>query len=155
MLARPSESWLAEGNRAAFGEGAAQQKVAPPDNVAATLQLGQRLAFNYRGKTYVAEPTPFLEGLRLSELWQKYDELEPGKPEEYEEWKAALTEMVALFKRLCRPANLGARLLYHLRPNPFRHASPREVGQLVGFFSLCRGLSGVSLSLPEQRKESQ
>lgn len=152
MLRRPSGLWLAEGNQRLYakatGAGPAPKLKPQPEplNVQPTLELGGSMELTFRGVSYIVPPVPFKAGIELSALWTRLENLDGKDPGELAE---ILTRLVKLFRTLVRPRGMLRRLFWRFTRNPFASASPREVGQLVGFFSVCRALSGVSLSSKE------
>lgn len=87
----------------------------------------------FRGRVYEVPPIPVPLGLDLFELQLQL--LDGGNVAEV---RRIHRELLALFKKLARPASGLGRLFWRLAPNPFRHASEREVRDWLDFFWLCR-----------------
>lgn len=87
--------------------------------------------FNWGGVDYRVRETSFLEGVRLKKAqlrWAAFLVNPPLTLPELEEQERLYDETIAL---------MGSLLEDPPAENPFRDARPVEVGQLLGFFSLC------------------
>lgn len=94
----------------------------------AVRELDEGRVLVYRGRAYHVPPVPYVAALRLQELAAALGDVR----EDPAEAGRIMRDAVRIFGRLCRPIG-PRRWLYRLLPNRFRHASPREVGQLLGF----------------------
>lgn len=110
----------------------------PPLGVMEALRLMDKREFIFRGRPYRVPP---LEWKIAAEMLDVREKLRHMKPE------APLPEMIEEFERVarlsklaCRPAGFVRRMLWSITPNPFRRATPWEVGKHLGFFSMCLGL---------------
>lgn len=107
----------------------------------AAALLDQR-EFMFRGRPYRVPPVPWDLAVRLVAVQDRLRAFPPATGP-----KAVLRELVTfvhLAKLLCRPAGRIRRLFWPIAPNPFRKASPHEVGELMGFFSACLITAGVA-----------
>jgi hypothetical protein len=124
-----------------------RQAEARPRNVRPTLVLvdGDRVEIPYRGRIYELLPVSFQDGLRLSDLRETLEDLEhaPTTRENVLRYVAALRAVVALAPKYLRPRGRVRRVLWAFARNPFRGATDREVGELLGFFLGCRTRSRV------------
>jgi hypothetical protein len=119
-----------------------------PRNAASTLiALGaERLAFAFRGVAYELRPVSFEDGLRLAEVRAALDAAADDNrltPEVAREASRGLRYVVSLAPKYLRPLRWMRRLFWalRLRRNPYRGATAREVGELLGFFLGCRTMS--------------
>ncbi|HYC31120.1 MAG TPA: hypothetical protein VEB59_02470 [Gemmatimonadales bacterium] len=116
-----------------------------PRNLALALSLGEAEVLQFRNRVFRVPPVPYPSGLRLQAILRRLERLK-GLPEDeamLTELLGLLHEAVQLFHSLVRPATLWDRLFWRLRANPFLHATETEVGELLGFFSVCRTSSSV------------
>ncbi|MGK7312546.1 MAG: hypothetical protein ACN0LA_09955 [Candidatus Longimicrobiales bacterium M2_2A_002] len=86
----------------------------------------------YRGRVYRVDPIPYKAGLELQELVGAY-----GQASSAREQERALEGMVRLYRRLAVPTG-WRRLVRWFLPNPFRHATEKEIIALADFFWTCR-----------------
>jgi hypothetical protein len=116
-------------------------------NVRPTLLLvdGDRIEIPYRGRIYELLPVSFRDGLRLLEMRTVLEDLEhaPTNRENVRRYVAALRAIIALAPKYLRPRGRIRRALWAFTRNPFRGATDREVGELLGFFLGCRMRSRV------------
>ena len=103
-----------------------------------TVRLLDKRELVFRQRVYRVPPVPFDLAARMLDLRVKLSAMQPNAPltealELYEE-AARLSQMA------CRPAGLVRRALWRLLPNPFRKATPWEVGRNLAFFSMCLAL---------------
>ena len=149
------EAMAREGYEKRFPKG---RPTAPPpaNGRPALVLLGsesyQVVAFGGRG--YELGHVSFEDGIRLvgaKATVEALDESDPT-PENVEAYLAALRLIVRMAPRYLLPVERARRLLWRLRllRNPFRHATDREVGQLLGFFLACRMRSRVRASTPAE-----
>jgi hypothetical protein len=113
-------------------------------NVGTVLALEASGRFAYRGKSYVVPPVPYTQGLQLHQIFLRLQAL--GSKQENE---AALQELfslmsaaVMLFKGLVRPTSWWQRLTWRWQ-QPFADVTEKEVGELMGFFFVCRMKSSI------------
>lgn len=112
-------------------------------NGAAVLDLGDDVAFTWRGRAFRAR-VDYKHGTRLMELVMNLRAFGADVPcERLDEYRETLRRMVVLFGRVARPrARRGTPrwLRYRLRlyRNPFRHATEGDIGRLAVFFSALR-----------------
>lgn len=113
-------------------------------NLGPVQDLSGPLPLEFRGRTYLVPPVPFVFGVRLVGLQERVRKLQdqPESEEALDELRSILHEAVALFPSLVRPTG-WRRLFGRVLPNPFRNASEFEIGELMGFFSGCRMRSSV------------
>lgn len=86
--------------------------------------------FSFRGRTYIRGPLSARDWLQLSYLLNQFKQ---AKAEG--DLKAALAEAVDELHSQVRPAHRLARLRYRLARNPFKDASPAEIGVLIGLIA--------------------
>jgi len=136
-----------EGYRQYYGADAPSARSARPRNTRATLVMldGERIEIPYRGRVYEVIPVSFEDGVRLAEARATLEELDGMEPtrDSIRRYVSALRFVVALAPRYLRPRGRIRRLLWPLTRNPFRGATDREVGELLGFFLGCRMRSRV------------
>jgi hypothetical protein len=126
-------------------------------NREAVLQLvGGRLV-PYRGRLYFAPPIPYTVGLEHQHLLEELDRLAAGEtrgPPVFPHDADMVTRRMAyrlqsgetgcvrrcvrLFHRHLRPVAWWGFLPWWIRPNPFRAASAREIGELNASFLVAR-----------------
>lgn len=115
-----------------------QRDVAPPPlNTDVVLDLGSKVSFQFRGRTYWVPPLSWHAGERLMVLWNEASRFEgaltrataPG-------YFAAIRQMPALLWRNCYPAGRWRRLRARLglMRNPLRQATEQELIELTNFF---------------------
>jgi hypothetical protein len=158
ITARPIEDYYPDGvppqpSRAARVRAA--QDEPEPVNVDAAVQVLGPGVFWFAGRKYVVPRVPFVEGIQLQALLLRLRRLRTASmapaasaEEEADRMKQALTlfrESVEIFPRVARPAG-WSRFVWRLLPNPFRRASPAEVGELLGFLYGCQTRSSVGYS---------
>lgn len=110
----------------------AKPSVVMADEAAALLD---RREFVFRGRPYRVPPVPASEGARLLALQDHLRRID-----RYADPIAVLGPLriaLAICKRICYPRGAVRRALWRITPNPFLKATPREVGELLGFFSAC------------------
>lgn len=148
MLLPHSEERLAQVQAALASRGRASEPEVR--NLGAVQDLSRPLPLEFRGRTYLVPPVPFVFGVRLVGLQERVRRLQdrPDSPESLDELRAILEEAVEIFPRLAYPAG-WRRLFWRIAPNPFRRASEFEIGELIGFFSGCRMMSRVRHPAPE------
>lgn len=148
MLLPHSEERLAQ-VQAALAE---QARADEPEvrNLGPVQDLSRPLPLEFRGRTYLVPPVPFVFGVRLVGLQERVRRLQhqPDSPESLAELRAILEEAVEFFPGLARPTG-WRRFFRRVLPNPFRSASEFEIGELIGFFSGCRMRSTVRHPDPE------
>lgn len=136
--------------REAYARSVPPREAAPPKprNAAPLLHVlgGERVAFGFRGVAYEILPVSFDDGVRLVEARAALDAAADESrltPEVARDARTALRFVASLAPRYMRPLRIVRRLLWHLglRTNPYRRATEREVGQLLGFFLTCRTMS--------------
>lgn len=141
MLRRLTEAQLEHAQAELRGE---QRPDAPEiANAATVLGLGEAGVLFFRGRAFRVPPVGYREGVRLQQLADRLAALALAAAPDDEQVEA-IDEMIAAFARLAHPVGWRG-WLRALLPNPFRHASEVEVGQLLAFFSHCRTRSSVRL----------
>ncbi|HET7322238.1 MAG TPA: hypothetical protein VFI96_07060 [Longimicrobiaceae bacterium] len=100
-------------------------EVTTPTAEEATAPPYEHLQF--RGRYYLRGPLSALEYFRLQQLLRHMKEAEAKG-----EMPEALVEAAAFVKRRLSPLSAFERLTWAVRPNPFRDASVRELGVLLG-----------------------
>lgn len=129
-------------------------------NVAAATDLDAATLLEFQGQTYSVPPIPYTLGTRLQALsldlaWWA-DQLHRATSDEQaaspDELQRALKTMEGLYTQavqLCwllvakPPGTWLPNWLWRFRRNPFRHASSRELEELLAFFFMCRTRSTV------------
>lgn len=101
-------------------------------NADAARHVGRPVVFAFRGEPYTLPPIPWEDGVALYELQMRF--LRPGSTDEYRD---ACREAVRLMGRLAHRRGWRGRLR-RILPNPFRHASEGEIGEVLDFFWTCR-----------------
>jgi hypothetical protein len=96
--------------------------------------LDQRLVI-YRGRKYRIPPLSFEDGVRVSQVLDTLRLTASGSPS-MEEVRALLRSAEDLCRVIYRPT--GWARLWAWLVHPFRGASPREVGELLGFLWMCQ-----------------
>lgn len=114
-------------------------------NEAAVMAIGQRRRLVYRGRAFDVDPVSYRDGQHLQSLTRALGEASKSEGTTDEGLEALFAEAVGVFHRLVHPRT------WRWRRNPFRVASEREVGQLLGFFHSCRFRSGVQLEGAQQQ----
>lgn len=136
-----------EGYRQQYGAGGAPRPSVRPRNIHPTLVLvdGERVEIPYRGRVYEILPVSFTDGLKLTDVSLDLDELADAPPtrENRRRYVLALKRIVALAPKYLRPRGRARRIFWRFHRNPFRGATDREVGELLGFFLGCRMRSRV------------
>lgn len=101
--------------------------------------LDQR-EFMFRGRPYRVPPVPWPLAAELLDVQERLRLIGPDAalPDTLEVFERA----ARLSKRACRPAGFFRRAIWHITPNPFRQATPWQVGRNLGFFSMCLMLDG-------------
>lgn len=133
----------------AYGPSDVRPKPERPRNVRATLLVfgAEKVEIPYRGQMYELTPVSFEDGLRLADARATLEELEDAAPteENVRRYRSACQLIVGLAPHYLLPRGWLRRALWRLRlrRNPFRRASDREVGELLGFFLGCRMMSRV------------
>jgi hypothetical protein len=124
-------------------------------NVRATLLIvgDGKVEFAFHGRMYEVLPVSFEDGCRLQDVQATLGELAEtgstgganGGPETIERSLHAFRFIAGLARRYVRPRGKWRRLLWTVRltRNPFRRATPAEVGELLGFFLGCQMRSSV------------
>lgn len=146
-LAAPSRERVLEGSRQLYHEvmavrravvdGSRDQEVVNTEEAAA---LDEPTYKHYRGRVYRIAPIPYKAGFQLHRGIDAYQAAaKAGDPDAQEE---ALSQLVRLYRSLARPIG-WRRLVAWVLPNPFRHASEKEIIALADFFWWCR--TGESL----------
>jgi hypothetical protein len=139
--------------------------------VPANLRLVEALVgdelLRYRGRRFRVKPVGFIEGARLSVLETRYANLTIKEKErnekkergervelnmdEIKETLDVLEDTIKLFRDLVEPRGWFERLLWPMLKNPFDNATEKEIGELLGFFFVCRMKSGVRFESPRRR----
>jgi hypothetical protein len=113
-------------------------------NEAAVMAIGQRRRLVYRGRAFEVDPVSYRDGQHLQSLTRAIAEASTNAGATDEGLEDIFTEAVGVFHRLVHPRS------WRWRRNPFRVASEREVGELLGFFHSCRSRSGVRLEAQQR-----
>ena len=147
MLRPHSEERLAQVQAALAEEARANEPEVR--NMGPVQDLSRPLPLEFRGRTYLVPPVPFVFGVRLVGLQDRVRRLQnqPDSPEMLAELQAILEEAVGMYPSLVRPKG-WRRLFWRVVPNPFRGASEFEIGELLGFFLGCRMRSRVRHPAP-------
>lgn len=103
-------------------------------------RLLDRREFVHLGRPYVVPPIPWPLAVRLLDVQERIRTMGPGAPPP--EALEVFESFARLARRACRPKGLLRRLLWPTTPNPFRKATPWQVGRVLGFFSMCLVLDG-------------
>lgn len=111
---------------------------------AATLL--DRREFIFRGRPYRVPPVPWRLAAEILGVQDRIRAFGPGA--DRTAIIDAFTQAAALSRRACHPAGWLRRLLWPITPNPFRHATPWEVGRHLGFFCTCLTLDGAAFGMP-------
>ena len=115
-----------------------------PANVEPTLQLlgaGGVLCVPYRGVGYALGFVSFEDGVKLLRAKAQVEVLvdDDLSDEKLAVYLEGMRVVVSMAPKYLRPVSLWRRFVYRaLRVNPFRRATDREVGQLLGFFLTSR-----------------
>lgn len=126
----------------------------PPLGVMEVVRLMDKREFIFRGRAYRVPPVPWRVAAEMLDCKEELRTLADDAP---------LSEIVRVFERaarlsrkVCRPAGFVRRILWPLTPNPFRKATPWQVGKNLGFFSMCIGLDQTqqseNLELPKAER---
>jgi hypothetical protein len=107
-------------------------------NADAVLALLEPIPLLWDGVEYRVAPIGYLDGVRFSRLNAALKAAEKAPPQTEEEHEAFELKIVDVVERM------HALLLPRPDENPFLAASPAEVGQLLGFFSMCLTLQTAS-----------
>lgn len=136
---------------------AARPAVVMADESAALLDHRERV---FRGRRYRVPPIPWRLAVQVLTCQEDLRQnaragAEAGTPAEIAEDTLAIFERASdLAKKIMRPTSFVRRLLWPLTPNPFRRATPKEVGELLGFFFVCLVVEGGQQSPPAPRGTS-
>lgn len=103
-------------------------------------RLLDRREFVYRGRAYHVAPVPWPLAAELLDVQQQLRALTDSSP--LDDALKIFKRAARLSKRACRPMGLFRRLLWPITRNPFRDATPWQVGRNLGFFSMCLMLDG-------------
>lgn len=152
--ARPEE--LAEAQRALRAE--IRVPKAEPRNVAIAAEINADSYFMFGRTRYKVPPLGYKLGVQLQELQLTIENL--AQTEQEEAARQALTEQdklahlallsrcyeqaVNIFWQACHPA-VWYKRWGHQRTNPFLGCTSQEIGELLGFFFMCRMKSRVSM----------
>lgn len=107
-------------------------------NQQAVLQLYESIPLVWDGITYTVAPISYLDGVRfagLDAVIKRAAVRAPTTEGEREAFELALLDGIERMGALLRPEP---------EENPFLDASPLEVGQLLGFFSMCLTMQSAS-----------
>lgn len=107
-------------------------------NADAVLALAESIPLLWDGVEYRVGPIGYLDGVRFSRLSAALRAAERHPPQTDEEHQAFEEKIVDVVERM------HALLIPCPDENPFLAASPAEVGQLLGFFSMCLTLQSAS-----------
>lgn len=126
----------------------ARQADARPDVVMAeeTAALVDRRELIFRGRGYVVPPVPFPLAAKLLAAQEKFRQVSTRTDVSPTETVALFLRTVSLFRLAAQPKGRIRRALWSITPNPFRKATPREVGELLGFFCVFLTLDGSAQS---------
>jgi hypothetical protein len=127
-----------EVQRALREESAATAK--PDVNLANAIHLADAEVLRFDGRVFHVPPVSGLEGLRLAEMVDAYQQASEGSPRSF---RRAHVRLIAYLWRLTTPRGLGGVIWRALLPNPFKHATPKEVGHLLHFFGQRQKISRV------------
>lgn len=123
----------------------ARPSVVMADEAAALLDKRELV---FRGRGYAVPPVPWKLAVEVLSCQTEMRRLAGRKDAEPAEAVALFRRALRLFKRLSRPVNPLRRLLWPVTRNPYRNATPREVGELLGFFSVFLTLDASGSSNP-------
>lgn len=101
-------------------------------NAETAADLLDRREIVFRGRRYAAPPVPWPLAAKL--LAAKDDLAALGEGDDVYSVEAVFLRVTRLAKKALRPTSPLQRFLWPITPNPFRRATPKEVGSLVGFF---------------------
>lgn len=131
--------------------------VAEARNVALAAHPHAASYFRYRGQLFKAPPLQHSLGVELQEIALEYERLQdlPETVETLTQLRVVLIRAAVLCQKACKPLNPITRFWYWVfRINPFMKASPTELAELTGFFSMCRTKSRVRLLGGESMRPS-
>ena len=97
--------------------------------------LDRPTVFAFRGTPYILPPIPYEAGIELHEVRSGWEMSRVGNLDN-DEYRRLSRRAVRLMGALAH--RRGWRWARWIRPNPFRNASEREIGQLLDFFWTCR-----------------
>lgn len=95
--------------------------------------------YEFRGRHYGVPPVPWPLALRVLEVQHRFAALAASGSRDLRDWAAVYRAVAKLFKKVCRPLTPLRRILWPLTRSPVYGATPREVGNALGFF--CRSLA--------------
>lgn len=127
-------------------------------NVAIAASPDADSYFRFRGVLYKAPPLSYEVGIQLQEIHMQIENLSKlekslvdldALPHEEKIRHLQLLQhcyerAAEFFQRACFPVSFWRRRK-HKRKNPFTTCTSQEVGELLGFFSMCRMKSRVSI----------
>lgn len=122
---------------------------APKSQVIGTTEAARlldRREFVFRGRPYRVPPVPWPLAAEILGVQDRIRVLASGG--DTAAVLEAFGQAASLSRRACYPAGWFRRLLWPITPNPFRRATPWEVGRHLGFFSTCLALDGAAFGMP-------
>ncbi len=127
-------------------------------NVASAAETSANSYITFRRVLYVSPPLSWKIGAQLQEIHLEIERLvkkeQNGLP--LEEWPdqerldhlnhllLCYQSAVSFFWTACKPVSWLKRWRFR-KTNPFQDCSSQEIGELIGFFSMCRMKSRVSM----------
>lgn len=103
-------------------------------NAHTTAVLLDSREYVFRGRKYRCPPVPWRWAEALLRLDQELKDSGGEKAERSD--REILSEVLTTVKRAVHPSG-WRRLFWRITPNPFRNATPGEVGHVLGFCCLC------------------
>lgn len=125
-----------------------ESRIPEPANHDFALALSQTATLQFRARRFFVPPVPYPAGIRLTKIYAALKRLGGADENDADGIRALLEvmeEAVDLFWALVKPVTLWDRLLWRVRSNPFLHCTEQEIGELIGFFFVCRTRSRVRL----------
>lgn len=118
-------------------------------NVRPLAWLTNPTRFPFRGRNWEVPPISATDGIRIFELLHTLDEFKRKAPDGSDDlvglYATFLRESLKIIRRCLKPERGRLRRLFwrvRLSRNPWNTASDVEIGEILGFFWMCRTRSG-------------
>ncbi|HET7233262.1 MAG TPA: hypothetical protein VFJ16_24840 [Longimicrobium sp.] len=119
----------------------AEARPTPSRNVAAVESVVAGEVFRYRGRLFWFRPAPAVAGMRHSQALERLQAAAAGDASVDVAAEVAVDS--GLLRRHARPLSRFGWLPWWMRPDPFRDATAREMGELNALFFDARMRSSV------------
>ncbi len=103
-------------------------------NMELVRRFDKERKYEFRGRHYGVPPVPWDPSMDVLEVQQRWSSLITSQAPDIQEWRAVHREVARLFKKIMRPEERTRRVLWPFTRSPVYGATPREVGNVLGFF---------------------